>query len=276
MEGYADLDWLFSPAESSSTVNSDQNVGGGGGEGQIGGSGRGELEVDWRSGMEGAIDVAEVLKGLEDLDEARYSLLILILSAIFYHRQMLYRRLAELIEADFGFAVDQSNGDPRPLQPGVVVAEADSQQQSSSDSAKSSSNDTGRKSSASCDATSSSVKCPVCVDGLAGDHIYYGGRACHSCRVFFRRVVRAGLDAPGALACVAGGSGQESEWCEILSKSRRSCKACRLARCLHMAGLDKEQVSRGTAGAASGNNTARVKKNQDNAGLSLDIFIYFP
>ncbi len=45
-----------------------------------------------------------------------------------------------------------------------------------------------------------------------------------------------------------------------------------------MAGLDKEQVSRGTAGAASGagNNTARVKKNQDNAGLSLDISIYFP
>ncbi len=83
MEGYADLDWLFSPAESSSTVNSDQNVGGGGGEGQIGGSGRGQQEVDWRSGMEGAIDVAEVLKGLEDLDEARYSLLILILSAIF-------------------------------------------------------------------------------------------------------------------------------------------------------------------------------------------------
>ncbi len=33
--------------------------------------------------MEGAIDVAEVLKGLEDLDEARCSLLILILSANF-------------------------------------------------------------------------------------------------------------------------------------------------------------------------------------------------
>ncbi len=86
----------------------------------------------------------------------------------------------------------------------------------------------------------------MCVDGVAGDHVYYGGRACHSCRVFFRRAVRAGLDRKGTLRCSAG-KGRNSgggPWCEIRSKNRRGCRACRLDRCLVLAGLDSSQVSR--------------------------------
>ncbi len=85
--------------------------------------------------------------------------------------------------------------------------------------------------------------CPVCVDGVAGDHVYYGGRACHSCRVFFRRAVRAGLENRGALTCTER-NGRSGGWCEIRSKSRRGCRACRLEKCLLLAGLDSSQVSK--------------------------------
>ncbi len=89
--------------------------------------------------------------------------------------------------------------------------------------------------------------CPVCEDGEAGDHVYYGGRACHSCRVFFRRCVRGRLDSPGALKCEKGRNGglpDFGKWCLIWSKTRKGCKACRLARCVHLAGLDRFQVDR--------------------------------
>ncbi len=33
--------------------------------------------------------------------------------------------------------------------------------------------------------------CPVCVDGESGKHLHYGGKACHSCRGFFRRSVQS-------------------------------------------------------------------------------------
>ncbi len=89
------------------------------------------------------------------------------------------------------------------------------------------------------------LKCPVCEDGVSGEHIYYGGRSCHSCRVFFRRAVHSGMDAPGALVCKRSGPGT---LCEIRSKSRRACKACRLYRCINVAGLDRTQVTRGSGG----------------------------
>jgi hypothetical protein len=77
-------------------------------------------------------------------------------------------------------------------------------------------------------------RCPVCADGFAGRHKYYGGRACHSCRGFFRRSVQSGHDA--VYVCAA------NDDCVILSKSRRSCQACRFKRCLSSGGLRPSSV----------------------------------
>jgi len=77
-------------------------------------------------------------------------------------------------------------------------------------------------------------RCPVCEDGLAGRHTYYGGRACHSCRGFFRRSVQSGHQA--IYVCPDEGR------CVILSKSRRSCQACRFERCLRSGGLRTSAV----------------------------------
>ncbi len=48
-------------------------------------------------------------------------------------------------------------------------------------------------------------QCPVCEDGEAGRHTYYGGRACHSCRGFFRRSVQNGLAS--VYRCKSAGTG---------------------------------------------------------------------
>jgi len=60
--------------------------------------------------------------------------------------------------------------------------------------------------------------------------LYYGGRVCQSCRVFFRRAVVANIP----FACE----------CNFKGKPRRyMCRKCRYARCIHKAGLDPELVT---------------------------------
>lgn len=65
-------------------------------------------------------------------------------------------------------------------------------------------------------------QCPVCVDGVVGRHFHYGGRACHSCRGFFRRSVQNGHYP--LFQCSDQGN------CVIKSKTRKSCKFCRFRR----------------------------------------------
>jgi hypothetical protein len=64
--------------------------------------------------------------------------------------------------------------------------------------------------------------CPIC-GNEAGKHIHYGGRACTSCRAFFRRSVQH--TAYKKFYCSAKN-------CKIDSKSWRSCKWCRFQKCL--------------------------------------------
>ncbi len=64
--------------------------------------------------------------------------------------------------------------------------------------------------------------CPIC-GNEAGKHVHYGGRACTSCRAFFRRSVQH--DAYKKFFC-------SSKNCKIDSKSWRSCKWCRFEKCL--------------------------------------------
>ena len=40
------------------------------------------------------------------------------------------------------------------------------------------------------DYESEATRCPVCGIGDVGKHYHYGGRACSSCRAFFRRSVQ--------------------------------------------------------------------------------------
>ena len=40
------------------------------------------------------------------------------------------------------------------------------------------------------DYESDAARCPVCGIGDVGKHYHYGGRACSSCRAFFRRSVQ--------------------------------------------------------------------------------------
>ena len=64
--------------------------------------------------------------------------------------------------------------------------------------------------------------CPIC-GNEAGKHVHYGGRACTSCRAFFRRSVQH--DAYKKFFC-------STKNCKIDSKSWRSCKWCRFEKCL--------------------------------------------
>ena len=79
-----------------------------------------------------------------------------------------------------------------------------------------------------------SNKCPVCVNGETGRHTYYGGKACHSCRGFFRRSVQNNHHE--LFRCVGSGD------CVIESKSRKSCQRCRFRRCVDLAGLQMSMV----------------------------------
>jgi hypothetical protein len=66
-------------------------------------------------------------------------------------------------------------------------------------------------------------KCIVCGE-KAGKHSYYGGKACPSCRAFFRRAVQSKYYE--IFFCI------KSEKCEINLKTRRSCQFCRFKKCL--------------------------------------------
>ena len=70
----------------------------------------------------------------------------------------------------------------------------------------------------------SNFTCPVCAE-KTGKHTYYGARVCISCRGFFRRSVQSGQYP--LFKCVNSDSGG----CDINSKSRKSCKRCRFAKC---------------------------------------------
>ncbi len=76
--------------------------------------------------------------------------------------------------------------------------------------------------------------CPVCVDGHLARHHHYGGRACYSCRGFFRRAVQTqhykSFNCPERRSCI------------IESKSRKSCKWCRFYKCVNLAGMKLDLV----------------------------------
>ena len=67
------------------------------------------------------------------------------------------------------------------------------------------------------------LSCHVC-GGEAGKHSHYGGQVCNSCRAFFRRAVQGGKT--GRFTCKEQGA------CTIEPKSWKSCKFCRLKKCL--------------------------------------------
>ena len=75
------------------------------------------------------------------------------------------------------------------------------------------------------------ILCPVCLDGDAGHHKHYGGKACISCRAFFRRSVHN--DAYQTFACNnIATNDSEMKPCNINSKSWGSCRYCRFEQCL--------------------------------------------
>ena len=83
--------------------------------------------------------------------------------------------------------------------------------------------------------TQMTTLCPICENGDAGNHKHYGGKACTSCKAFFRRSVEN--EAYKIFICA------NKDWeylnginCPINSKSWRSCRYCRFQKCL-MSGL---------------------------------------
>ena len=79
------------------------------------------------------------------------------------------------------------------------------------------------------DTIKTKMTCPVCNEGDAGCHKHYGGKACISCRAFFRRSVQN--DAYKDFACVNSENGTNLS-CDINSKSWSSCRYCRFQQCL--------------------------------------------
>jgi len=73
--------------------------------------------------------------------------------------------------------------------------------------------------------------CPVCLtyNMDSNDRIFYGGSACHSCRVFFRRTVVSGQNF--TCKCVKGGK-----------QKKNNCRKCRFQRCLEQGSLKPELV----------------------------------
>ena len=68
--------------------------------------------------------------------------------------------------------------------------------------------------------------CQVCGVSGSGEHNYYGGQCCNSCRAFFRRAVRS--DSHRRFVCKMG-----SNECNLNSKSWKSCQRCRFNKCLN-------------------------------------------
>ena len=83
-----------------------------------------------------------------------------------------------------------------------------------------------------------SKDCKVCGRPDSGTHSAFGGRSCHSCRIFFRRMVLANRMA--RLECLNAGTDQSP--CSIDSRSWKSCQWCRFNRCKERAGMQEELV----------------------------------
>jgi len=74
------------------------------------------------------------------------------------------------------------------------------------------------------------ILCPICREGNAGRHKHYGGKACSSCRAFFRRSVQN--DSYKSFLCVNVSDKFCNERCSINSTSWSSCRFCRFAQCI--------------------------------------------
>ena len=74
------------------------------------------------------------------------------------------------------------------------------------------------------------VLCPICREGDAGRHKHYGGKACSSCRAFFRRSIQN--DSYKSFICVNERNKFHNERCSINSTSWTSCRFCRFAQCI--------------------------------------------
>jgi len=73
--------------------------------------------------------------------------------------------------------------------------------------------------------------CPICQESEVVRHYQYGGRACLSCRSFFRRAVQS--ETHSKFHCHSG-QGQ----CAVEPKrQKRKCKYCRFQRCLRKGGM---------------------------------------
>lgn len=80
-----------------------------------------------------------------------------------------------------------------------------------------------------------STLCPVCTEGSVMHHYRsYGGRACFSCRSFFRRAVQS--ENYLRFSCLKGQS------CTIELRKKGQCKWCRFQRCIIKAGMRTEHV----------------------------------
>ena len=72
--------------------------------------------------------------------------------------------------------------------------------------------------------------CPICHEGNAGKHKHYGGKACASCRAFFRRSVEN--EAYKKFKCIYSELDISGNYCLINSRSWISCRYCRFQKCL--------------------------------------------
>ena len=73
--------------------------------------------------------------------------------------------------------------------------------------------------------------CPICHEGDPGKHKHYGGKACTSCRAFFRRSVEN--EAYTRFKCIYSDEIDSSgNHCLISSRSWVSCRYCRFHKCL--------------------------------------------
>ena len=109
--------------------------------------------------------------------------------------------------------------------------------------------------------------CRVCGD-VAGRYKYYGAESCNSCRTFFHRTVIKSQDT--TLRCLQG-QGKPPGTCEINSKSRKSCKACRYDRCLK-AGMKKELVVGSQYAREKEGREIALKLSRNSENLALDVY----
>jgi hypothetical protein len=84
-----------------------------------------------------------------------------------------------------------------------------------------------------------SSTCAVCDRNLTAEvtkHSYFGANAstCKSCRGFFFRCIRGGKRRPQDFPCKSASNKDNNRACFIDSRSRLSCKHCRLKRCLEV------------------------------------------